>query len=59
LKPEKTLDYLKFLLEKGLIEDAVTVYSTILSDPNSSQQKSRKEMDLEFGQLIADHPESA
>jgi hypothetical protein len=42
-----------------MIEDAVTVYSTILSDLKFSQQKSRKEIDLEFGELIANHPERA
>jgi len=38
-----------------LIKDAATVYSTIISD--TSQHGSRKESDLEFGQLIANHPD--
>jgi len=57
LKPEKTLEYLDFLLKNDLLEDALSLYVKLISQSNELKlHKSEKEMLLELTEFISTYP---
>ncbi len=59
LKPEKTLDYLEFLLENDQLEDALSLYVLLVNQSEVKLQKSTKVLYMELAEFIAKFPTRA
>jgi len=60
LKPEKSLEYLSFLLEHDMLEDALSLYYKLLTSTDAqlidSLKKTRFELTMEMCEFISRHP---
>jgi len=62
LKPDKSLDYLDFLLRNDLLKEALSFYVDLLEMkelPFASKLKSRLELWLELSEFVAKYPSRA
>ena len=59
LKPEKTLDYIDFLLHHDLLEDALLIYYNLVKSPQPQIKKSTKDLTLELAEFVSKFPERA
>jgi pre-mRNA-splicing factor SYF1 len=62
MKPEKTLEYVEFLLRHDLLEQALRQYVLILNDEVYVAQKSGKskfQLTLELAEFISKYPHRA
>ena len=59
MKPEKTLDYVDFLLRHDMLEDALKIYVSILEDDETNFSKSKFELWMEMCEFLAKHPRRA